>query len=55
MLEEIMTLKKSGTWEFVDLPSGNKTAGCKCMFIVKYESNGSIERYKAHLNAKGLA
>ncbi|RVW12705.1 TLD domain-containing protein 1 [Vitis vinifera] len=35
MLEEIMTLKKSGTWEFVDLPSGNKTAGCKCMFIVK--------------------
>jgi hypothetical protein len=36
------------------LPDGKKTVGCKWVFTVKYNSDGSIERYKARLVAKGF-
>ncbi|CAJ2645380.1 unnamed protein product [Trifolium pratense] len=36
------------------LPDGKKTVGCKWVFTVKYDSDGSIERYKARLVAKGF-
>ena len=36
------------------LLEGKKTMGCKWVFVVKYNSDGSLERYKAHLAAKGF-
>ena len=39
----------------VELPIGKKTIGCKSVFSVKYNSNGTINRYKARLVAKGYA
>jgi hypothetical protein len=36
------------------LPDGKKTVGCKWVFTMKYNSDGSIERYKARLVAKGF-
>lgn len=35
------------------LPKGKKPVGCRWVFIVKYESNGLLERYKAKLVSKG--
>ncbi|WJX71430.1 hypothetical protein P8452_55426 [Trifolium repens] len=47
-------LEKNKTWSIMTLPDGKKTVGCKWVFTVKYNSDGSIERYKARLVAKGF-
>ena len=53
MKEEIIALRKNGTWEKCILPSKKKVVGCKWVFTVKYKVDGTIERYKARLVAKG--
>jgi hypothetical protein len=53
MLEGIQALDNNQTWELVDLPLGKKTVGCKWVFIVKVNPNGSTARLKAKLVAKG--
>lgn len=45
--------EKNRTWELVELPKGKKLVGCRWVFTVKYNSDGSEERYKARLVAKG--
>ena len=47
-------LCKIGTWELTTLPKGKRAVGCKWVFIVKHRANGSNERYKAWLVAKGF-
>ncbi|CAJ2662733.1 unnamed protein product [Trifolium pratense] len=54
VLEEMKALEKNKTWSIMTLPDGKKTVGCKWVFTVKYNSDGSIERYKARLVAKGF-
>ena len=54
MMEEMDALRKSGTWEIIDLLRDKKIVGCKWVFTVKCKADGSIERYKARLVAKGL-
>ncbi|KAK0578568.1 hypothetical protein LWI29_012561 [Acer saccharum] len=53
MTTEIEALEKNNTWNLVSLPSSNKPIVCKWVFKVKYHSDGSIERYKTRLVAKG--
>ena len=50
----MQVLKKNGTWEIVELSRDKKTVGCKWVFTIKYQANGSIDRYKARLVAKGF-
>ena len=52
MIEEMKALHKNHTWELVKLPIGKKTVGCRWVFTVKHNADGSIERYKARLVAK---
>ena len=47
-------LQKDNTWELVQLLKGKTTVGCKWLFTIKHKSNGTVERYKAHLVAKGF-
>ncbi|KAH9763108.1 protein kinase domain-containing protein [Citrus sinensis] len=54
VLEEMNALEKNQTWKVVNLPKGKSTVGCKWVFTVKYNSDGSLERYKARLVAKGF-
>jgi transposase InsO family protein len=53
MQVEMGALEKNNTWDLVRLPSGKKPVGCRWVFTVKYNSDGTVERYKARLVAKG--
>ncbi len=55
MDEEMVALDVNMTWELVLLPEGKKAIGCKWVYKVKHNSDGSISRYKARLVAKGYA
>jgi len=43
------------TWDLVELPNGKKPIGCKWVYKTKFQVDGSIERHKAKLVAKGFA
>jgi hypothetical protein len=55
MDEEMATLDANVTWELVALPEDKKTIGCKWVYKIKHNVNGSMSRYKARLVAKGYA
>ena len=50
---EISSLESNQTWETALPPKEKITIGCKWIFKIKYKSNGTIERYKTRLVAKG--
>jgi hypothetical protein len=52
---ELDAHKTNGTWEFMPLPTGHKAIGSKYVFKIKLNSDGSVERGKARLTAKGCA
>ncbi len=52
---EMAALDANRTWELVPLLEGKKAIGCKWVYKVKHNSDGSISRYKARLVAKGYA
>jgi hypothetical protein len=43
-----------GTWDIILLLSHAVPIICKCVFKIKTKSNGSIERYKVRLVARGF-
>jgi hypothetical protein len=53
MNDELEALAKTGTWIFVDLPPLVKPIGNKWVYKVKHKADGTIERYKTRLVAKG--
>lgn len=55
MIEEMNALDHNGTWALVDLPLHKKPIGCKWVFSVKMNPDGSVARLKARLVAKGYA
>lgn len=50
---EITALETKETWIIVTLPSGKHVIGCKWVFTIKYNPDGTILKYKARLVAKG--
>jgi len=53
MAKEIEALEENHTWSVEELPPGKKPINYKWVFKVNYDSDGSIERYKAHLVIRG--
>ena len=54
MTEEINALLKNNTWVLVPPSPHQNKVGCKWVYCIKQNSDGSIERYKARLVAKGF-
>jgi hypothetical protein len=54
MAEEIAALERIDTWDLVPCPSCVRSITCKWVYKVKTRSDGSRERYKAHLVAHGF-
>jgi hypothetical protein len=55
MNEEYRSLMENDTWDLVPLPKGRKLVRCKSVYKTKYASDGSVERHKAQLVAKGFS
>jgi hypothetical protein len=55
MDDEILALKRNGTWTLVPRPQSHNVVGCRWIFKVKPSQDGSIERHKAHLVAQGFS
>jgi hypothetical protein len=55
MEAEHESLMKNQTWDLTALPSGKKPIGCKWVYKIKYKADGTLDKYKAWLVAKGFS
>ena len=54
MFEEYDALVRNGTWELVSPDCVTNLVGCRWVYRIKRNSDGSINRFKARLVAKGF-
>ena len=55
MKKEMDQLQRLGTYELQNLPTGRKAIGCRWVFLIKRDTDGSILKYKARLVAQGFS
>jgi hypothetical protein len=55
MEAKLNALVRNDTWDLVSLPKGKDVIGIKWVYKTKYKSNGTIDKYKSRLVAKGYA
>jgi hypothetical protein len=54
MDEEFRSLQNNNTWTLWPLPADRLSISCKWIFKLKLRANGTIDRYKARLIARGF-
>jgi hypothetical protein len=54
LCDEIATLCSNRTWSLVPFHSSMNVVGSRWVYRIKHHVNGSIERYKARLVARGF-
>ena len=53
MNAKIKALELNDTWILIDMPQHKNVIGCKWVYKIKHISDGSVERHKVRLVAKG--
>ena len=51
----MMAIQRNETWEMINLPNGKNVVGLKWIFKTKYHANGSVQKHKTRLVAKGYS
>ena len=51
---EFQAFCSNNTWSLVPPPLNNQVVGCKWVFQFKHNSDGSVNKYKTRLVAKGF-
>jgi hypothetical protein len=54
MDSEVNALEKIKTWHMIPPQKGNNIIDCKCVYKIKRKADGSLDRYKTRLVAKGF-
>src|SRR3954469_18310692 len=54
MSEDLEAFRKTHTWDLVPLPSGVQPVSCKWIYKIRTNADGSVDRYKARLVARGF-
>lgn len=54
MASELTALEANKTWKIVPLPPGKKVVSCRWVYRVKFNHDGTVDRYKARLVARGF-
>ena len=54
MDQKYAALMRNNTWDLVELPPIRNVVGSKWVFRTKFNSDGSIQKYKARLVAQGF-
>ena len=54
MEEELRALAQNHTWDLVPLPAGKRLVASRWVYAIKENSDGSLERHKARVVAKGF-
>ena len=49
----MQALDDNGKWDLVRLPTRKKAIGCRWVFVIKFNPDGSVARLKAFLVVKG--
>eukprot|EP00253_Pinus_taeda_P002353 PITA_02353 len=52
---KLQSLQKNHTWTLSDLPAGKKPISYQWVYKVKYKANGTLDKYKARLVARGFS
>ena len=55
MAEELDALFQNHTWDLIELPPVKSIVGCKQFYKTKTLSDGTVDKYKAHLEAKNFS
>ncbi|KAL0440666.1 UNVERIFIED_CONTAM: Retrovirus-related Pol polyprotein from transposon RE2 [Sesamum radiatum] len=53
METELDALHKNNTWDVTPLPKDKKAIGCRLIYKLKFKADGSVDKYKARVVAKG--
>jgi len=54
MCDEIKALRSNHTWSLVPFHPSMNVVGSRWVYRIKHHVDGSVERYKAHLIARGF-
>jgi len=51
---EISALESNQTWDIILLPKNKTVIGYKWVFKIKYNVDGTVERYKTKISGEGI-